>query len=297
MIRKILIAGSGQVGSEIGFFFAMRGLDVVMYDVFEASLALSRTRHAQFAQQLAAEGGLGDDTPEQVLSRLTYEADIAKAAVDVDFVSESVTEVLDVKRSTYEALSRHCPPKTIFTSNTSTMLASEIAGFTDRPASFLACHVARPIWARPMFEIMPHPGTDPALVEKVTAFARSVGLVPIRIAKEHPAYVSNSLIASFVTTALDLAARGVASYEDIDRVWMIGTEMKMGPIGMVDMMGIGTVHFALTHLAENGGRSEFLPIVKYLKDNFVDQGKQGVVSGEGFYKYPNPDFEQPDFLQ
>ncbi len=297
MITKILIAGSGQVGSEIGFFFATRGLDVVMYDVSERSLDAARARHAALAQELVTGDGPGSETPQQVLSRLTYTADIASAAVDVDLVSESVTEVLDIKRSTYQALSRHCPAKTIFTTNTSTMLASEIAGFTDRPERLLACHVARPIWARPMFEIMPHAGTDPALVEQVTRFARSVGLVPINIAKEQPAYISNTLIAAFVTTALDLAARGVASGEDIDRVWMIGTEMNMGPIGMVDMMGIGTVLHALTHLAEAGGRSEFLPIIKYLKDEFVDRGRQGVVSGEGFYTYPNPRFEQPDFLK
>ncbi|TCM57217.1 3-hydroxyacyl-CoA dehydrogenase [Rhizobium sp. PP-F2F-G48] len=296
-IKRILIAGSGQVGSEIGFYFAARGLDVVMYDVSQGSLESSHERHGQFATALAAEGWWGTVSPAETLSRLTYETDLAKAAVDVDLVSESVTEAIDVKRKTYEGLSIHCPAKTIFTSNTSTMLPSQIAAFTDRPERFLACHVARPIWARPMFEIMPHPGTDAGLVDEIVAFSRRMGLVPILIAKEHAAYISNSLIASFVTTGLDLVARGVASFEDVDRVWMIGTAMEMGPIGMVDMMGIGTVYNALSHMAEHGGRTELLPIVTYLKENFVDQGKLGVASGQGFYRYPDPAFRHAEFLK
>ncbi len=295
MISKVLIAGSGLVGSEIGFHLAARGMTVVMYDVSAQSLVESRVSHNQYAEIFKLKDWLTEGEAELALSRLSYESDLSKAADDVDLVSESVTESLAIKKSTYEELSKHCPAKTIFTTNTSTMLPSEIARYMDRPGRFLACHVARPIWDRPMLEIMPHAGTDQELVEQMVQFARSVGLVPILLKREQAAYVSNTLIAAFITTALDLVARGVASFDDVDRVWMIGTGAPMGPIGMVDMMGIGTVYNGLTHLAEAEGRSEFLPIVQYLKENLLDQGKLGVRSGEGFYRYPNPQFLQQDF--
>ncbi|GLV23910.1 3-hydroxyacyl-CoA dehydrogenase [Sphingobium sp. TomTYG45] len=295
MIKKILIAGSGVVGSEIGFYFAARGLDVVMYDISAHSLEASRSSHAEHVAIYKERGWLAEDQVGSVLSRLTYESDLSVAADDVDLVSESVTEMLEVKRATYEGLSLHCPAKTIFTTNTSTMLPSELAKFTDRPERLLACHVARPIWDRPILEIMPHAGTDIALVEQMVDFSRSVGLVPILLQKEQAAYVSNTLIAAFITTALDLVARGVASFEDVDRVWMMGTGAPMGPLGMVDMMGINTVHNALTHLVDATGREDLVPITQYLKINLLNRGKLGARSGEGFYRYPDPRYLQNSF--
>ncbi|WP_069207792.1 3-hydroxyacyl-CoA dehydrogenase [Sphingomonas panacis] len=297
MINRILIAGAGLVGSEIGFYCATRGLDVVMYDISAQSLDTSRASHGTYADAFRAEGKLSEEEAALVLARLSYESDLSKAAADVDIVSESVTEALDIKKATYEALSTHCPPRTIFTTNTSTMLPSEIAKFTDRPGRLLACHVARPIWDHPILEIMPHAGTDPALVTDIVDFARRIQLVPILLKKEQPAYVSNSIMAAFITSALDLVSRGVASFEDVDRVWMIGTGAPLGPIASVDMMGIGTVYNALSHLAENEGRSELLPITEYLRTNFVDKGALGARSGQGFYTYPNPHFEQDDFFK
>ncbi|AOH87228.1 hypothetical protein AWL63_24015 (plasmid) [Sphingomonas panacis] len=268
-----------------------------MYDISAQSLDTSRASHGTYADAFRAEGKLSEEEAALVLARLSYESDLSKAAADVDIVSESVTEALDIKKATYEALSTHCPPRTIFTTNTSTMLPSEIAKFTDRPGRLLACHVARPIWDHPILEIMPHAGTDPALVTDIVDFARRIQLVPILLKKEQPAYVSNSIMAAFITSALDLVSRGVASFEDVDRVWMIGTGAPLGPIASVDMMGIGTVYNALSHLAENEGRSELLPITEYLRTNFVDKGALGARSGQGFYTYPNPHFEQDDFFK
>ena len=297
MIKKVLVAGAGVVGSEIGFQCAAHGLEVVMHDISPQSLATSRESHAEFAKIFRAKGWLTESQVQQVFSRLSYESDIAKATVDVDIVSESVNESLEVKKATYIALSQHCPPKSIFTTNTSTMLASELAKFVDRPSRFLACHVARPVWDGPMLEIMPHEGTDPGLVKQLIDFAGQVGLVPILLNKEQAGYVSNFIIASFITSALDLVQRGVASFEDVDRVWMIGAAAPIGPVGMMDRMGLGTVYNGLMNLVESAGRSELRPAASYLKDNFLDQGKLGVRSGEGFYSYPNPAFLQEGFLK
>ena len=291
MIDKVLIAGAGQVGSEIGFQCAVHGLNVVMFDVAQSSLDQSRTSHAEYSAMFKSKGLLrnGDDTGK-VLSRITYESDPPAACADVDLVSESVTESLEIKQSLYEALDQHCPPHTIFTTNTSTMLASELGALTHRPDRFLACHVGRPVWEVGMLEIMPHAATDPSVTDQVVAFATRVGLTPIFLNKEQAGYISNSLIVPFVISSLDLVSRGVASFEDVDRVWMLGTGAPIGPIGMIDLMGIPTVHAALSHLADKGGKPELVPITAYLKGELLDHGKLGVRSGNGFYSYPDPAF-------
>jgi 3-hydroxybutyryl-CoA dehydrogenase len=267
-----------------------------MFDIAQQSLDLSRASHVKYAGLFQSNGRMSEREVGHVLSRIVYESDLPTASKDADIVSESVTESLEIKKSIYGALSQHCPPNTIFTTNTSTMLPSELAAFTNRPERFLACHVGRPVWDVGMLEIMPHAGTDPAVTDEVVAFTRKIGLTPIFLKKEQSGYISNSLIAPFITSALDLVSRGVALFEDVDRVWMRGTGAPIGPFGMIDLMGIRTVHQALLHLAENAGRPEFLSITTYLKADFLDHGKLGVQSGNGFYSYPDPHFSQADFL-
>ncbi|MBV1686255.1 3-hydroxyacyl-CoA dehydrogenase [Novosphingobium sp. G106] len=293
---KALIAGAGVVGSEIGFQCAYGGLEVAMFDISEKSLDTSRASHAAFAELFQKDGRLTDVEADALLARISYETDIAIAANDADIVSESVTETWEVKAATYRALSDHCPPKTIFTTNTSTMLPSELAKFTDRPNRFLACHVGRPVWEAKLLEIMPHEGTDPELLDEIRVFSRRIGLIPIVLLKEQVGYVSNSIIAPFVIAGLDLVMRGVATYDDVDRLWMFGTKSTYGPIAMVDLMGIQTVYNGLKNLSDTAGKTEFLPIMQYLKEEFIDKGKLGIQSGEGFYTYPGPAYGRADFI-
>ncbi|HEX7856761.1 MAG TPA: 3-hydroxyacyl-CoA dehydrogenase [Sphingobium sp.] len=293
---KALIAGAGVVGSEIGFQCATGGLDVAMFDVSQKALETSRASHVAFAALFQREGRLTHAEASAALSRISYETDIAIAANDADIVSESVTETWAIKEATYRALSAHCPPKTIFTTNTSTMLPSDLAKFTDRPNRFLACHVGRPVWDAKLLEIMPHDGTDPELLDEIRAFARRIGLIPIVLLKEQAGYVSNSIIAPFIIAGLDLVMRGVATYDDVDRLWMFGTKSTYGPIAMVDLMGIQTVYNGLKNLSDTAGKTEFQPILAYLKQEFLDKGKLGVQSGEGFYTYPDPAYGRADFI-
>lgn len=296
MYRKILIAGSGLVGSEIGFQCARAGLDVAMLDISDETLALSRERHRGFADAFVGDGRATAETMAATLARLTYHSDVAAAADDADLVSESVTESVEVKRETFEALSRACPAKTVFTTNTSLMLPSALARFTDRPEKFLACHVGRPVWESRILEIMPHAETDPALIDDLRAFARQIDLVPFVLKKEKGGYISNSIIEPYVAAAINLVRQGIAAPEEIDRLWMFGMQAPLGPIALTDLMGIPTVHTAMSHLIKAEGRSDLIPVVDFLKSELLDHGKHGAQNGQGFYTYPDPLFQRPDFL-
>ncbi|WP_338811388.1 3-hydroxyacyl-CoA dehydrogenase (plasmid) [Agrobacterium leguminum] len=297
MIENILIVGAGLVGSEIGFQCATHGLNVVMYDVVPATLETSRNSHAEFAAHFRATGRVSEQEAGEILARITYEGDLAVAAKDADLVSESVTESLEIKKAAYQNLALHCPPKTIFTTNTSTMLPSDLAEFTGRPNRFLALHVGRPVWDARILEVMPHAGTDPELTEQMVEFAGRIGLVPIRLKKEHAGYVTNSTMVPFVVSGMDLVVHGVASHEDVDRTWMLATNAVMGPCGWADMIGMPTLYVGFTHLAENAGRTELLPLAKFVKEQMLDKGKLGVRNGQGFYNYPDPLFSRKEFLK
>ncbi len=217
----------------------------------------------------------------------TLTTSLSDALVDADLLIEAIPERLDIKRAFYTRLQAVAPVKTIFASNSSTMLPSQLAASTGRPERFLHLHFATPVWQHNIAEIMANPHTDPAVFEALIAFSRQMGMVPIPLKKEQPGYVLNALLVPFLLAALQLFVEGVADYQLIDKTWMIAKDAKSGPFGSIDQIGITTVYNITRNMAEQNKESDAARIAAYLKEHFIDTGKLGVDVGEGFYTYPN----------
>ena len=295
-IKRVLIAGSGTLGQQIGFQSAMHGFDIVMYDVNQSSLDSCRTTQREYADLYQKHKGKTKGETDAALARISYTTDLAEAARDADLVSESIPENPEIKRQFYPLLHKACPAKTIFTTNTSTLLPSQFADVTGRPERFLALHFANEIWDRNIGEVMGHPGTDPKIYEAVVEFAKAIGMVPIRLGKEQNGYVINSLLVPWLMAAQALVANDVARPEDVDRTWMITTKMAVGPFGMLDIIGLETAYNVAAYWGEVKNDEQLKKNAAYLKAHFVDKNKLGVKTGEGYYRHPNPAYQQPDFL-
>ena len=295
-IKKVLVVGSGTLGQQIGFQCATHGFETIMYDRSQDSLDACRESHRQYAELFTGQRGKSKAEVDAALARLSYTTDLEAAARDADLVSESVPEDPDIKRQVYAALHQSCPATTIFTTNTSTLLPSQMADATGRPDRFLALHFANEIWERNIAEIMGHPGTDPEIYELVVSFAKAIGMVPIRLDVEQNGYVINSLLVPWLMAAQALVTNGVASAEDVDRTWMIAAKMSLGPFGTMDMIGLETAYNVASYWGDVNADKQFQKNAEYLKTHFVDQGKLGVKTGEGYYKHPNPTYAQPGFL-
>jgi len=144
---------------------------------------------------------------------------------------------------------------------------------------------------------MRHPGTDPRVFEEVVDFAKKIGMVPLPLNKEQPGYLVNSLLIPMLHSALALVVNEVADVHTIDKTWMIAMEAKRGPFAIIDGVGITTAYNVNKNEAATTGDPTTMKIVDYLKVNFVDTGKLGVAAGEGFYKYPNPEYLRPEFMK
>ncbi len=295
-INRVLIVGAGTMGRQIGFQCAMYGFETVIYDVDESALEACRTRHQRFADLFVDRRGAERQQVEAALARISYSSDLASAAHEVDLVSESVPEIPEIKAEVYGRLNEVCPQRTIFTSNTSTMLPSRMASVTGRPARFVALHFANPVWDSNIGEVMGHAGTAPEVFERVLEFAAEIGMVPIRLETEAPGFISNSLLVPFLMAAQGLVANGVASHQDVDRTWMVMTRMAMGPFGIMDLVGLETAYNIALHGAETRNDETMRRNAAFLKQNFVDRGKLGLKSGEGYYTYPDPAYKDDDFL-
>ncbi|WP_341872818.1 3-hydroxyacyl-CoA dehydrogenase NAD-binding domain-containing protein [Leucobacter insecticola] len=200
---------------------------------------------------------------------------------DADIIIEAVPERLDIKQQTWEKVGNLAPEKTIFCTNSSTLMPSDIAPFTGRPEKFLALHFANEVWSKNTGEVMGHPGTDPAVFEAVAQFAEEIGMVPIRIHKEQPGYLLNSLLVPFLSAAGTLLVRGVASPEDIDKTWKIATGAPTGPFEIYDVIGMMTPY----NLNKDSADPESRKFAEYIKTEYIDKGWLGKGSGRGFYEY------------
>jgi 3-hydroxybutyryl-CoA dehydrogenase len=285
----ITTAGAGTMGSQVAWQMAFHGKDVVVYDAIPAGLEHGKELHEEYAEHFVAHRGATQQQVDDTLARLTYTTELADAVRDADLISESTPESLEIKESFWRGASAHAPERTVFTTNTSTLLPSALAGFVDRPQRFLARHFAIGVWDSNIGEVMGHAGTDTAAFDDVLAFAGEIGLVPIPIRKEQSGYIINSLLVPWVNAALDLVVRGVSDHQSIDRTWMITLQTDLGPFGMIDRMGLAVVH----HVAQLIPAPES---AAYLDEHFIQKGRLGVASGEGFYRYPNPAYAEPGFV-
>lgn len=296
-ISNVTIAGGGTLGSQIAWQTAFNGFNVTVFDAFEKGLEAAKVSHQQYAELFLKSRGASQDEIDQTLARLSYTTDLAEAVKDADIVSESIPENLEIKQSFYQDLANVAPEKTIYTTNTSTILPSEIVSAVDRPEKFLALHFASGIWDANIAEVMGHAGTDAAVFEQVVEFARAIGMVPIPIHKEHHGYVLNSLLVPLLSAAGTLYTQGVADFQSIDKTWMISTGSKMGPFGIMDIIGMQTIYDIEMLLGKKFNDKAMLARAELFKSNFIDKGKLGVKSGEGFYKYPDPAYRDPGFLK
>ena len=296
-ISNVTIAGAGNLGSQIAWQTAFNGFNVTVFDAFEKGLEAGKVYHQQYAELFLKSRGATQDEIDQTMGRLSYTTNLAGAVKDADIVSESIPENLEIKQTFFRDLGKVAPEKTIFTTNSSTIIPSEIVSAVDRPEKFLALHFANGIWDANVAEVMGHAETDAVVFDQVVEFARSIGMVPVSIHKEHNGYVLNSLLVPLLSAAGTLYTKGVADFESIDKTWMISTGSKMGPFGIMDIIGMQTIYDIEMLLGEKFSDQAMLARAELFKSNFIDKGKLGVKSGEGFYKYPNPAYRDPAFLK
>lgn len=295
-IKKVTVAGSGVLGSQIAFQTAFKGFPVTIYDINQAALDKAKDRVKSLRHAYRRDIAASDAKFDEGISRIAFTFDLAKAVSDADLVIEAIPERPDIKRDFYKKISTLAPKNAIFTSNSSTLVPSMFAKDTGRPKQFLNMHFANQVLLNNTAEIMGLPETDPTIYQEIVQFARDIGMVPIQLKKEQPGYILNSLLIPFLTAGQELWVKGVADPHMIDRTWMIATGAPFGPFGILDAVGIRTAYNILLAAEKEHPDAGLETIGAKLKE-LLDEGKLGMESGEGFYKYPNPEFKNPEFLK
>jgi len=289
-IKNILILGSGTLGLRIALASALNGYKVTVYDIREEAFSQAKKIQANLVKILIKEGKYSEKDCKKGLQNQTFTTDVILAATDADLVSESVTEDLQLKKKVWSQFGALCPKHTIFTTNTSSLLPSLFAEETGRPARFCALHFHDVFYAN-VVDIMPNPKTEPWIVSLLKDYGESIQQTPVIMHRESSGYIFNAMLIAVLGAAGALVTYDVASIEDVDRSWMGNFKMPNGPFGILDEIGLDTAWHVI-HVFKDEKSKRFAKLL----DIYIQQGKLGRKSGEGFYKYPNPKFSEERFI-
>ncbi|SDM00865.1 3-hydroxybutyryl-CoA dehydrogenase [Corynebacterium mycetoides] len=282
-IKNVTVLGAGVLGAQIALVTAFRGFNVVSWDINDDALAAAAKRFDAFGARIVAD--LDDATEESMTegrARLTQTTDLEEAVRGADLIIEAVPENIDIKRDVLGRASAAASDATIFATNTSTLLPSEFADAVSSPERFLALHFANNIWIQNTAEIMPHAGTDLKYVDVLFDFAERIGMVPVKLKKEQPGYILNTLLVPWLKAGQYLLANEIAEPADIDRDWRNSTGSPRGPFEIMDIVGLRTV---LAVGQAQGNKEEWQDKFSSILEEMIAAGHIGVESGQGFYTY------------
>ena len=310
--QNIVLIGGGVLGSQIAYQTAYAGFHTTIYLRGEASVERAKPKvehlHEVYRTELTAakagnrpvsRGLVFNETDlskvdfdrllanaDRAYEEINYCTDLAEAVKDADLVIEALAENPQTKIEFYQKMRDLLPEKTIIATNSSTLLPSVLADSTGRPEKFLALHFANSIWRGNTAEIMGHAGTDQAAYDQVVEFAVQIGMIPLKLKKEQPGYILNSLLVPFLNAAEYLLVNDISDVETIDKTWMLATGAPMGPFRILDVVGITTAYNIVSNQPDAKDPTSLSGrIAKMLKENYLDKGKTGIAAGEGFYKY------------
>jgi 3-hydroxybutyryl-CoA dehydrogenase len=280
-IQTVGVVGCGLMGAGIAQVCAEAGYTVVVREVSEELLGRGLERIQSFLKKGIEKGKISPERLREIMGRLDGTTSL-EALGRVDLVIEAVVENLETKREVYGVLDGVCGPQTIFASNTSSLSITEMAAVTKRPQRFVGLHFFNPVPLMKLVEVVRSPLTDPAVFDEVYAFAKSLGKTPVK-ATDKTGFIVNRLLVPYLLDAIRALEEGVGSVLDIDEGMRLGCGHPMGPLTLLDFVGLDTTYYIANIMFEEFREKRFAP--PPLLKRMVQAGMNGKKSGKGFYDY------------
>jgi 3-hydroxybutyryl-CoA dehydrogenase len=280
-IKTVGVAGCGTMGAGIAIVTARAGFRTRVYDSRNDAIVRARKQTEAFLAKSVERGKLTQAGVADVLSNLHGSTDIGTMA-DCDIVIEAVFEDLHVKHGLFSRLNGVCPPHTIFASNTSTLSITELAAGSQRDDRFVGMHFCLPAQLMKLVEMSPGIKTSDATFNAAWDFCKMMGQVPVKT-QDNPGFILNYFLVPFNNDAIRLVESGVAAPAEIDRAVKSGLGYPMGPLELLDLVGLDT-HLLVAE-ALYAATHEPRAAVPALVKRMIAAGHLGRKTGRGFYSY------------
>lgn len=293
-IDTVAVVGAGTMGSQIAALVACSGRQVRLHDAHPAALddAMERIDREIIPAITAARPASGRAGGPRGGIRPGH--DLAATVGGAHLVIEAVREDLDVKRGLFAELARLAPAALLAT-NSSSLPSSLFAGVVADPRRLLNMHFFAPVWVRTMVELMTCGATDDHTFDRAGRFCRSLGLTVATARVESRGFIINRIWRAVKREALRVVDEGVATPEDVDRLWMTFFQTAHAPFGIMDMVGLDVVRDIESAYQRDTRDPTDTPSATLL--GLIAAGRLGEKTGAGFYTHPNPAYARPDFMR
>lgn len=287
------IVGAGTQGSQIAFRCVLAGRQTCLYDVSRAQLDEALHKIRRWLDEWVRSEKLAPEAAESSWARLHPCDTLSECVADADIVIEAVPEILELKQAVWAEIDRLAPARTVLATNSSSLRSSVIGRDVRRKDKTLNLNFGQPA-EDDHVEVMWNAHTSAETQETALTYLDSLGFIPLVTHKEINGFSLNRIWRAVKKEALRLVDQGYCDFQDIDRGSILVFGWSRGPFQIMDAIGLDVVRdIELSYYAESGDESDKPP--KLLED-LVAKGHLGVKSGQGFYHYPHPAFEQPGWL-
>ena len=291
MIKKIGVLGAGTMGHGIAETFAMYGYDVNLYDTDGNRLTMAKKEIKEELDLLAEEEFIASHTIEQVLKKISFVSDLREAVKERDYIIEVVPEVLELKQSLFKQLDELCSPHTIFASNTSSLQLNAMMSLVSnkRKERMMVNHWYNPAHLMPIVELSYFGNMPEAIYKEIELLFGSVKKQTVKVLKDVPGLVANRIQQGVAREAFSIIEQGIAAPEDVDKALKFGPAFRYATTGQLEVADFGGLDIwcivgdNLLKAMDNSQRANGLLRQK------VSEGKLGIKTGEGFYKYKKED--------
>jgi 3-hydroxybutyryl-CoA dehydrogenase len=281
-VKKVGIIGfTGVMGTGITQLCAQSGCDVVGYSRHNERAARTMKLIDGFLARAVEKEKITPGQKESVLSRIQV-TDKLESMSDCDFIIETATENMGLKREIFQQLDEICPSHAILSTNTSSLSIIDMAMATKRPDKVLGLHFFNPAPLMKLLELVRTIATSDETMEKARAFGQTLGKTMVET-KDSPGYIVNTLMVPYLLNAIRMMDRGAATREDIDAAITLGLNYPMGPLAVCDFIGLDSLLFVANIMYEESKESQYAP--PPLLKKMVTAGWLGRKSGKGFYEY------------
>jgi 3-hydroxybutyryl-CoA dehydrogenase len=288
-IEKLGVVGCGLMGSGIAQTAAQAGLQVTVREVSTELIDKGFANIDKSLARLVQRGTLSAAERDAARKRLCPTTKLEDLR-DCDLIIEAITEQLAAKKELFRALDGLCPPQTIYASNTSSLSITEMAVATRRPERFVGLHFFNPVPIMKLAEVIRTIATDPKVYEEVAALAVRMGKTAVRTS-DRTGFVVNRLLVPYLLDAVRALEEGVASIPDIDQAMKLGCGHPMGPLTLLDFVGLDTTYYIANIMFDEFKERRFSP--PPLLKRMVMAGWNGRKAGRGFYDYTDPENPKP----
>ncbi len=278
---NIVVVGAGTMGSGIAYSSATSGHNITVIEQDQKLLDQGMKRIDDYIQRNLSREHISKEQASQIHARVKGSIDFAKSCKDADLVIEAVFEDPRIKEQVFTTLDKVCPKNTVLASNTSSISISKIASATKRADKVLGLHFFNPVPTMKLVELIKGEHTSPDSVKTATAFVQTLGKTVVQSA-DKAGFIVNRALMPFINESVKLLEENVATRDDIDKAFLLGTNHPMGPLQLADFIGIDVVLSTLKVLETQFGKA-FAPTP--LLGQMVKQGRLGRKAKKGFYDY------------